>query len=157
MPQLEVLWIGFETGDSRNYVDLDVTRMLNATHISLPNLRFFQFRGFRAYLYLEALLSPITAPHLEVVQVAFREERKCSASCFLQFMSTSEDLRLGDAILLFHDRGAKLSVYPNEPARLSVFQCGANIECFQPTILFCRVAHPGLRRQSFLTRVARRR
>jgi len=118
MPQLEILWIGFDPSDSRNHADLDVTHMHNATHISLPNLRFFRFRGLNAYL--EALLSRITAPHLEVVQVALWEQRTYSVPCLLQFMSTSEDLRLGSAILSFNGGGAKLSGYPNETAR-SVF------------------------------------
>jgi len=118
MPQLEILWIGFDPSDSRNYVDLDVTHMHHATHISLPNLRFFQFRGFNPYS--EALLSRITAPHLEVVQVTFWEEETFSVPCLLQFMSTSEDLRLGSAVLSFNGGEAKLSGYPNEAAR-SVF------------------------------------
>jgi len=118
LPQLETLSIGFDPSGSRNYVDLDVTHMHNSTHISLPNLRFFQFLGFNPYS--EALLSRITAPHLEVVQVTFWEEETFSVPSLLQFMSTSEDLRLGSAILSFNGEGAKLSGYPNETAR-SVF------------------------------------
>jgi len=125
MPQLEVLWIGFDYRYPRNHADPDVTHMHNGTHISLPNLRFFQFQGFSAYL--EALLSRITAPHLEVVQVALWEQRTYSVPYLLQFMSTSEDLRLGNAILSFDGRGARLSVYPNETARLSVFDM--HVQC----------------------------
>jgi len=116
LPQLETLWIGLEPS---HYPDLRETHMHNATHTSLPNLRFFQFRGF--HVYSEALLSRITAPHLEVVQVTFWTHRIFSAPCLLQFMSTSEDLRLGNAILLLSTGGVRLSVYPNEMAKLSVF------------------------------------
>ena len=94
--------------------------MRNVTHISLPNLRLFHFRGFNGLL--EALLSQITAPHLEVMQVvALWNEQTFPAPYLLLFMSTSEDLMFGNAILSFDDRGARLSVYPNETARLSVF------------------------------------
>jgi len=119
MAQLEVLWIGFDATCSGRYVDLDVTHMHNATHISLPNLCIFQFGGFHGYL--EALLSRITAPHLEVIRVTFWEERTFSVPCLLQFMSTSEDLRLGSAMLTFDGGGSLLSVYPYRTARLSVF------------------------------------
>jgi len=116
MPQLEILWIGFDFG---HYVDLDETHMHNAAHISLPNLHFFQFAGFNAYS--EALLSRITAPHLELVRIAFWDEQTFSVPCLLQFMSSSEDLRLGSAILSFDIGGARLSVYPYETVGLSVF------------------------------------
>jgi len=36
-------------------------------------------------------------------------------------MSTSDDFRLGSAVLSFNSGGARLSVYPNETARVSVF------------------------------------
>ena len=116
MPQLEILWIGFDFG---HYVDLDVTPMHNVAHISLPHLRFFHFGGFNAYS--EALLSRITAPHLEVVRIALRDEQTFSVPFLLQFMSTSEDLRLCSAMLSFDIGGAMLSVYPYETVRLSAF------------------------------------
>ena len=50
MPQLEILWIGFDLMYSGHYIDLGMMHMDNATHISLPNLRFFQFGGFHIYL-----------------------------------------------------------------------------------------------------------
>jgi hypothetical protein len=119
MPQLEILWIGFDFNYSRQHVNQNVMDMHNVEHISLPNLRFFQFGGFSAYS--EALISRITASHLEVVRVAFWDEQPCSVTFLLEFMSTSQYLRLGSAILLFDIGRATLSVYPHQTARLSMF------------------------------------
>jgi len=119
MPQLESLWIGFALIHPRHDVDLRVIHMDNATHITLPHLRFFQFRGSNAYS--EALLSRITAPRLEAVRIAFWEERAFSVPCLLQFMSTSQYLRLGSAVLSFNVVGAMLSLHPHWKVKVSVF------------------------------------
>jgi hypothetical protein len=119
MPQLEILWIGFDLFYSGYYVDLGVTDMCSATHILLPNLRFFQFGGFSAYS--EAFLSRITAPHLELVRIAFWEERSYSVPYLSQFIGTSHYLKLGSAKLSFNLGGATLSVYPHRSVKLSVF------------------------------------
>ena len=119
MPQLEVLWIGFDFIYSKRYVHPNMMDMHNAEHISLPNLRFFQFGGFSAYS--EALISWITAPHLKVVRIAFWDEQPCSVTFLSEFMGTSQYLRLGSAILSFDIGRATLSVYPHQTARLSVF------------------------------------
>ena len=119
IPQLESLWITFDSVFSGQYADLDITHIHNATQISLLNLRHYHFGGFNAYS--EALLSRITAPHLGEVSITFWEERPLSVSCLVEFMSTSEDLRLGSAALSFNGGGARLMAYPNEKARVCVF------------------------------------
>jgi len=157
MPQLEILWIGFDPESCNHPVDVDLTHMDDTIHITLPNLRFFQFCGFNTYS--EALLSRIVAPHLEAVKITFWEEWRFSVPCLLQFMSTSEDLRLGGAVLSFNSGGARLSIYPNETpwqSREQRIECSANINRTQPIILFCRVSHSGLQGLSWLARVARR-
>jgi hypothetical protein len=118
MPQLEVLWITFDPSSSRKFADLDVTDMHNATHISLPNLRFFHFVGFNTYS--EAFLSQIAAPHLEAVTIAVWEHWVFPVRHLLEFLSTSEDLQLGSASFTFDGGGAKLLVFPNETARVPV-------------------------------------
>jgi hypothetical protein len=90
MPQLEILWIAFDKFYSGHYVNLGVTDMHNATHILLPNLRYFQFGGVNAYS--EAFLSRITAPCLEVVQVSFWEKRPFSV-LYLNFMTSTREYR----------------------------------------------------------------
>ena len=119
MPQLETLWIGASPCYSEYYVDLDVTHIHNVSQISLPHLHFLKFYGSNPYL--EAVLSRITAPHLEVVQIEFWEEGTFSVPCLLQFMSSSNDIKLRSAILSFNTGGARLSVYPRETAGLSAF------------------------------------
>jgi hypothetical protein len=119
IPQLETLWIDFDPMCFGQYVDPDLTHIHNATPISLLNLRYYNFSGSNAYS--EALLSRIIAPHLEVVSISFWEKRSLSVSCLLEFMGTSEDLRLGSASLSFDGGGARLVVYPNRTSRVSVF------------------------------------
>ena len=115
MPRLEILWITFESETFRNLVGLDVTHK----PISLPNLRFFRFGGYS--IYLEAVVSWITAPHLEAIRITFWEEWSFSVKRLLQFMSTSEDLRLGSAILTFDSGEAKLLAYPNTTSGVPAF------------------------------------
>ena len=116
MPQLEVLWITFDPSSSREYADLDVTDMHNVTHIPLPNLRFFHFIGFNTYS--KAFLSQIAAPHLEAVTIAVWEHWEFPVRHLSEFLSTSEDLKLGSASFTFNGGGAKLLVYPNETAKV---------------------------------------
>ena len=122
MPQLEILWIELDRFFSEHYFNLGVTDAHNATHISLPNLRFFQFGGFTAYS--EALFSHITATHLEVVRILFWEEQTFSVPYLLQFMNASQyvRLRLSSATLSFNVVGAVLSVYPHRTVKPSVFE-----------------------------------
>jgi hypothetical protein len=117
MPQLEILWISFEPKSFGHYAGLDVTHK----HISLPNLHFFQFDGYN--IYLEAVLSRITAPHLEAIRIIFWEQWSFSVERLLQFMSTSEDLnfKLGSAMLSFDNWEAKLEVYPNTTTQVPTF------------------------------------
>jgi len=81
MPQLEILWIGFDPSSSDNYVDLDLMHMDNATHITLPHLCFFEFCRFNTYSGV--LLSRITTPYLELVSITFWEEWTYSIPCLL--------------------------------------------------------------------------
>ena len=122
MPQLEILWIELDRFFSEHYSNLGVTDMQNAPHVSLPNLRFFQFGGFTAYS--EAFFSHIVAPHLEVVRIISWEEQTFSVPYLLQFMNTSRylGLRLGSATLSFNIVGAALSIYPHRTVKPSVFE-----------------------------------
>ena len=119
MPQLELLRIGFGLIHPKHSVVLGVMHMDNMTHITLPHLHLFHFTGFNTYS--EALLSQITAPCLEAVQIGFWEEQTYSAPYLLQFMSTSQYLRLGSTALSFNVMEAMLSVYPHWAVKLSVF------------------------------------
>ena len=66
MPQLETLVITFSSPIPRDVARqlLDTSIM---THVTLPNLRWFMFRGLSAYL--EALLPQITTPLLQKLEI----------------------------------------------------------------------------------------
>ena len=102
LPRLETLWIDFyspifpfSSADVERYL----MHMLNMTYVTLPNLCNFRFQG--AIMYLEALLSRITAPHLDVLHIIFFIHPSLSVPHLLQFMSTSENLTFRSAQLSF--------------------------------------------------------
>jgi hypothetical protein len=63
------------------------------------NLRWFVFRDVSAYL--EAVVCRITAPCLEKPGIRFFKQLTCSALRLLQFMNTTENLRLDSADFAF--------------------------------------------------------
>ena len=54
------------------------------THLTLPNLRSFAFKAVSAYS--EAVLSRITAPHLQHFQICYPKQLTFSVPQLLQFM-----------------------------------------------------------------------
>ena len=119
MPHLETLMIDFHSPVPNNGVEQELLHMPNTTHVTLPNLRSFGFGGITTYS--ETLLSRITAPHLEVLQIVFFKQLTFSVSSLLRFMTSSENLKLRSAILTFDGWGANLSVYPFATAGLATF------------------------------------
>jgi hypothetical protein len=96
-----------------------LTRTPITTHITLPNLRLFAFRGVSAYL--EAIVRRITAPRLENLQIWFFKQLMFSVPRLPQFVNTTENLRSDDVIIVFKDnqvrvqtfcRGANTVTYP---------------------------------------------
>src|SRR5712675_2443311 len=69
MPQLETLGIAFHSPVPNRDVKQELLHKPLTTHATLPNLRWFVFKGASAYL--EALLSCMTAPLLAKLQVGF--------------------------------------------------------------------------------------
>jgi len=119
IPHLETLMIDFHPPLPNHDVEQELLHMQNMTHVTLPNLRSFGFGGVTAYS--EAFLSRITAPHLEVLQVVFFKQLSLSVSCLLQFMTSSEKLRLKSAVMSFDGWGASLWVYPFATTGLPTF------------------------------------
>jgi len=72
MPQLEVLGITFHTPLTKRAIERHLSHAPVMTHVTLPNLRWFTFRGESACL--ETLLPRIHAPFLEKFQVFFLDE-----------------------------------------------------------------------------------
>ena len=67
MPQLENLQINLRFPIPNRDVEGQLTHTPITTHITLPNLRLFLFRGISAYL--EAFICRITTPRLEYLQI----------------------------------------------------------------------------------------
>ena len=99
MPQLEVLRIGFHSPVPNHEVEMQLLDTPTMTHITLPNLRFFAFKGVNAYL--EALLPRMTTPSLEKLHINFFNQLTFSFTHFLQFISTRENLRIRSAEFRF--------------------------------------------------------
>ena len=71
----------------------------NITHITLPNLRLFDFGGVSAYL--EALLSHINAPLLKRLSAVFFNQLSYSLPHLGQFVTTAESIRFSRVNFLF--------------------------------------------------------
>jgi hypothetical protein len=111
-PQLETLVIHFHAP----LPNRDVTRQLSntpfTTNVTLPHLRLFSFRGVSAYL--EGLLSRISAPSLNSLDVQFFNQLTFSVPCLLHFMQTSGGLGFSSIELTFYD---DLVVLVSDPHR----------------------------------------
>ena len=120
MPRLEVLLIffsfpfrGFESAPD---VEEQFTLMPVATHITLPNLRRFEFRGVSAYI--EAVVRRITTPRLEKLDILFFNQLTVSVPHLLQFINTTGNLKFGSAKFKFSKNMARVEVYPREDAKM---------------------------------------
>lgn len=117
MPQLECLTIGFKypipTRDIER-IPLDI-----GTHLTLPNVRQFFFRGMGAYL--EGLLVRIRAPLLKVLQIWLFNQPTLILPHLLQFMGTAENLRFNFFQLTFYRDGVVLSADRREGDRINPF------------------------------------
>jgi hypothetical protein len=96
MPQLESLVIRFHSP----IPNCDVVNTPIVTHVTLPNLRNFEFKGVSAYL--EGLLAWISAPVLSTLEVHFFNQLTFTVPHLLQFMQTSENPISNVVSLAFH-------------------------------------------------------
>jgi hypothetical protein len=114
MPELEVLRI------TVNHDFDDVARLLLLrtpimTRVRLPNLRWLGFQGDSTQL--EVLLSHVTIPRLEKLQVYFLDEVTLSTQ-HQQFMSTLGNLPLNTITLTFLEDHINVMAYPHKGARM---------------------------------------
>ena len=119
MPQLETLRIDFHSPVSNRYVQRQLLGTPITTHVPLPNLRWFGFKGSSAYL--EALLPRITTPILEKLQVVFFNQLTYSTPHLLQFIRTRENLTFSTAKITFDEEAVFIRVYPHEGAKIYTF------------------------------------
>ena len=111
MPHLEILRIYFE-----HYHPSQLLRTPIITRVTLPNLRWFGFKGDSAYL--EVLLPLVTFPVLEKLQVHFFTGLTFPIPRLQQFMSTMENLWPNTITLTFQSRCVEIMAYPYERARV---------------------------------------
>ena len=101
MPQIESLAILFTFPVPNRDVERQLTHTPITTHIALPNLHFLSFQGVSAYL--EAVVSRITTPRLEHLEIQFFKQLTFSVPRLLQFMNTADNLRFGNAKIAFQN------------------------------------------------------
>jgi len=120
MPKLETLWINFHSPVPNSDVRGQLSHLPVTSHVTLPNLRWFGFKGASAYL--EALLPWVTTPLLEKLQLRFLDEPTFSLPHLLQFIGKSETFKCSSARLSFLKWGVSMRVYPHEGAKIYAFQ-----------------------------------
>ena len=119
MSQLETLGITFQRlfPDGDFGIQLPHTPVM--THVTLPKLRWFAFGGRSAYS--EILLPYIRAPVLAKLQLLFDYQPSFSVPYLLDFMRTTETVRLTSVRFCFHLSGVSVWGYPLEGARMETF------------------------------------
>ena len=114
MPLLETLLIDFLFPVSNHDVEGQAMHTPITTHVVLPNLRFFSFRGVSAYL--EAVIRRITTPRIESLSIEFFKQLTFSVPHLFQFLSTTENLRFKTAKFEFSGDDVDVEVYPRRDA-----------------------------------------
>ena len=115
MTHLEILMISFYYPVPNRDVEQHQLRQPIMTHVTLPNLHWFTFKGSSAYL--EALLPFLTTPALEKLEVWFFNQLTFSIPHLLRFIDTTENLRFNNAKLTFDRNGVSVSGYPSVLAK----------------------------------------
>jgi hypothetical protein len=116
MPQLETLGIVFHSPVSNRHVERRLLITPITTHVTLPSLQWFGFKGASAYL--EALLPWMTAPSLEKLQILFFNQLTYPVPHLLQFINTAENLTFRTARVAFDEVGVSIRVYPHQGAKM---------------------------------------
>ena len=98
MPQLESLRINFLYHVSDDDMEWQLMQMPTMTHVTLPSLRRFVFRGVSAQM--GAIAPWLTTPCLEKLEIDFNQPT-FSVPPLLQFMETTDNLRFDSAKLEF--------------------------------------------------------
>jgi len=97
---------------------------MHMTHVTLPNLRWFEFRGVSAYL--EAVVGRITTPRLKRLSIKFFKQLTFSVPHLQHFMNTTENLRFDNAKFMFSRDGVFVRVHPRED---EMYALRMNVHC----------------------------
>jgi hypothetical protein len=112
IPQLERLAIYFAFPVPNRDVGRQLTHTPITTPITLPNLRLFEFEGVSAYV--EAVVCRIATPRLETVQIRLFKQLTFSVPRLAQFMSTTENLRVDNAVISFGHKKVDMRMFSRE-------------------------------------------
>jgi hypothetical protein len=125
MNRLESLVIAFSFPvPNRDDVERQLTHAPITTHITLPSLRLFWFRGVSAYL--DAVTCRITTPRLETLRIQLFNQLTFSVPHLPQFMNTAENLRFDIAAITFKDQNIYVLMFSE--ADTHVF--GVAVDCW---------------------------
>jgi hypothetical protein len=116
MPQLETLRIVFLFPVLNDDVEMQLIHSPIMTHITIPNLRRFEFQGASAYL--EAVVHRITAPQLEKLRIQLFLQTTLSVLRLPQFMDTAENLRFDSTKIKFSKNLVSVGMYLHEKAKM---------------------------------------
>jgi hypothetical protein len=125
MSHLETLSIYFEFSVPNRDIGRQLTHTPIIAPITLPNLHHLLFRGVSAYL--EGLVHPITAPHLEKLQIEFFNQLTFSIPRLLQFMNSAENLSFDRASFNFYNDLVSVGVYP--PGETKLYALSIAVKC----------------------------
>jgi hypothetical protein len=126
MPQLESLEIAFSFPVPSRDVERQLTRTPITTHITLPNLRLFWFRGVSAYL--EAVVCRITTPRLEKLHIQLFKQLTFFVPRLPQFMNTTESLRFDNAVIMVKDKEINVGMFLH---KADAYAFSVSMDCWQ--------------------------
>ena len=126
MSHLESLEITFTFPVPNRDVQRQLAHTPITTHITLPNLRLFRFRGVSAYL--EAVVGRIMTPRLETLQIRLFKQLTFSVPCLTQFMNITGNLRFDNAEIMVKDKAIFVGTFFRE-ADTDAFSL--KIDCWQ--------------------------
>ena len=109
MPHLETLVISFLFPIPSRDVERQLMHMPIITHVTLPNLRWFVFRGISAYL--EAVVRRTTTPRLEKLSLRFFNQLTFFVPSLLQLTNTTVNFRFDSAKVDFFGDGVCVKAY----------------------------------------------
>jgi hypothetical protein len=125
MPQLESLVIFFSLPVPNRDVERQLTHTPITTHVTLPNLRLFWFRGVSAYL--EAVVCRITTPRLEMLQIQLFKQLTFSVPRLVQFLNTTENIWFDNAVFTFGDKRVVVVMFSREA---DTYAFGLSVDCW---------------------------
>ena len=125
-PRLETLAIifSFPDLDDGGEIQTQLSPIPTMTHITLPNLRLFGFRGISTFT--ETLVRWITTPRLEKIELDFFKLDTLFVSSLLQFTDNLKNLRFDSAKFNFLEKRVRVVFYPRGEAE--TFALSINVD-----------------------------